>query len=82
MLILPNGEDLGGKILRGGAAIPNPDKTGLTFHPDTNFTRGQFWSDEFHKFELIWQRNQITLKVDNEIYATGGGLQDSVNQPV
>lgn len=77
-----DGDDLSGYILRGGAVTPTLAKAGFAFSPDSNATGGELWSNDFHVYELIWQRDRITLKVDGNRYALGATPIVAANQPV
>lgn len=77
-----DGDDLSGHVLRGGAISPNPEKTGFTFQPYDNKTIVQLWSNDFHLYELIWQRGRITVKVDGKIYGFDGTPTRTIDQPV
>lgn len=78
------GLEIGGTVLRGGVIIPSTEKLGWFIVPDTNVTSSNPWSDSFHTYELYWERSQLTLAVDGNIYAstTDQEILSNLNQPV
>lgn len=78
-----DGLEIGGIVLRGGA-IRSKERTDNTYLPDGNLTLGNYWSDLFHTYELIWKPDELTLKVDGLTYATSTDTAElsALNQPV
>lgn len=78
----PQGLEIGGSLLRAGVLLNDNDKH--EFLPNGNATTDGYWSSGRHLYELIWKPDELTLKVDGNIYATTSDSSrlEAVNQPV
>lgn len=69
-LTLSDNQEIGGRVLRGGAVILSTQRPEFFFFPKGNATSTDLWSDDFHVYELIWKKNELVMKVDGNVYAS------------
>lgn len=67
------GDELGGRILRGGflsrTTLTTANLTTLRATDGTKYkTSNKLWSDDYHIYEMEWKPKVITVKVDGESY--------------
>ena len=67
------GEELGGRILRGGflsrTTLTTANITTLRANDGTKYkTSGKLWADDYHLYEMEWKPDVVIVKVDGEAY--------------
>lgn len=80
------GNDLSGHVLRGGYVTQTYGRTEVSYFPPgvATLQDNHYWSDDFHVYEIIWQQEQMILKVDGNAYTSTTDVSrlSLVNEPV